>query len=79
MERKDVWTVMIRIGDEMRLADLVYLDGVPHVVWEWHEQAANEHPGVTIPLDPRHLQETPGFAGQDFVYGPPIQAPDAAS
>ncbi len=76
---KDVWTVMIRVGDEIRSGDMVFLDGVPHLVWEWHEQASNEHPGITVQLDPRFLQRADGAGGVDFVYGPPVQAPDSAS
>lgn len=76
---KDVWTVMIRVGDEIRSGDMVFRDGQAYLVWEWHEQASNEHPGITIPLDGRFLQKVDGAGGFDFVYNQPIQEPDSAS
>lgn len=79
MEDAKVWTVMARVGDEIRSCDMVYISGVPHIVWEWTEDAANEYPSRTSALDPAHLQATPEFGDFDFVYGPPIQEPDAAS
>ena len=79
MEQKDVWTVAVRFGDEIATCEMVMIEGQPHVVWEWHEDAANEYPGVTIPLEREHLQPAHGANGCDFVYGLQLQVPDPAS
>lgn len=75
MNQKDKWIVAARIGDEIRHCDMVYIDGQPHVVWQWHQDAANEYPGVTTALDARHLQDMKGAGGLDFAYAQPLQEP----
>lgn len=79
MDDAKVWTVMVRVDDEIRSCDMVYIEGTPHLVWEWTEDAANEFPSRTTPLNPNHLQATPEFGEYDFVYGPDVEEPGPAS
>lgn len=79
MDEMKVWRVMVRIGDAITNCDMVYIDGIPHLVWEWAADAANEYPSVTIPLDSNHLQFSPGGEGYEFVYGPGVEEPGSAS
>jgi hypothetical protein len=74
---KDVWRVAFTCDGAIRIGDMVLIDGHPHLVWEWHEDAANEYPGLTLPLDRKSLQPTPGTAEHDFVYNRQVQAPDS--
>lgn len=75
MSQKDKWIVAARSGDEIHHIDMVYINGEPHAVWEWHQDAGNEYPGVTTALDPRNLQEMKELEGVDFAYLLPLEAP----
>jgi len=77
MNEIKVWKTMAIIGGRTAFCDMIYIDGIPHLVLEWEEDAANEYPSRTVPLDPIHLQLAPGSENFDFVYGPSVDMPDS--
>lgn len=81
MDETKLWRVTFRSGNTIRTGDMVFIDGTPHVVWEWHQDAANEYPGVTTKLDRRHLQTDRAHLppGIDAVYGRDVPDPRPSS
>ena len=66
---KTVWHLM-RKQDGTNwhcVSDLVFIEGVPHVVLVWSELAGKEIPLVTVELDPALLQIGP-VAGAESLY-----------
>ena len=55
-----VRVAIMRAGsNNLCIADMVFMDGVPHVVLEWWQGPLGDTPAVTISLNPRFLHEFP--------------------
>jgi len=50
-------------------SDLIFIDGVPHVVIEWN----GKEPETTVALDPAELAGPDG--AESYFYGPAIEDP----
>ena len=64
------------VGDRRFIgeSDLIFLDGHPFVVLEWARPTENQHPDLTIALNPASLDEAPGPNGY-FVYNGDVVDP----
>lgn len=73
MEKK---RVLFRTGNAVMEGDLAFIDGHPHVVWQWD----GDQPVVTTRLDPARLQTDPVHLprGVDAVYGQELADPRKA-
>lgn len=57
-------------------ADLAYISGVPHVVFEWDVRPGGaEVPAISVALDPRHLHPLNWSGGVTHLYEHPIADP----
>jgi hypothetical protein len=61
----------IIVGSKRLIAesDLIFVDGHPFVVLEWAGSRENQHPGLTVALDPAQLEERPGPPGYFLCNG----------
>jgi hypothetical protein len=77
MDSFEVFKVLARVsvegGTRMAYGDMVFIDGTPHVVWNWlSHDGGNEWPGRTTALDSRFLQRN----GPEFVYSQDLREPE---
>lgn len=73
MDERKVLTVAFRTATSIRFGDMVFIDGQPHVVWEWE----GDQPRTTTPLDPKYLEIQPGRVPPqaDAVYSREVEDP----
>ncbi len=55
-------------------SDLVFIDGVPHLVIEWEDRQDGPHPAVTVKLDPEKLKVL-DWPGVKYLYEMPVEDP----
>lgn len=57
-------------------ADMIFISGVPHVVFEWERQPdGRESPSWAVALDPKYLHPLPGWGKITHCYEFPIVDP----
>ena len=57
-------------------ADVIIMDGVPHLVAEWKITPEGETPAVTVALDPKFFHRLdPSWGVVTHLYKLPIEAP----
>lgn len=61
-------------------ADMIFISGVPHVVFEWEGEAdGSEKPCHLVALDPKFLHPLPGWGEVTHLYELPIKDPRSFS
>lgn len=61
-------------GNKLELIDLVFLDGVPHLVFTWHDDL-KLHPDAVLAIERSALQDAPPNYPAKFLYTTPLQDP----
>ena len=57
-------------------ADVIIMDGIPHLVTEWKITSEGETPAVTVALDPKFFHRLePNWGVVTHLYKLPIEAP----
>lgn len=57
-------------------ADVIFIDNIPHVVFEWELQAdGSEKPIYLVRLDPQYFHPLPGWGDVTHMYEFPIEDP----
>jgi len=73
MEELKVLTVVFRTPGDIRFGEMVFIDGQPHLVWDWE----GDQPLTMTPLDPQYLTTTAGHVppGADAAYSREVEDP----
>lgn len=68
--------ILLRAGQNVGhcVSDLVFLEGVPHIVIEWEDRPAGQHPAVTVKLDPEKLHPL-NWPEVKYLYELPVEDP----
>lgn len=73
MEELKVLTVVFRTAKDIRFGEMIFIDGQPHLVWDWE----GDQPLATTPLDPQYLTTAEGQVppGADAAYSQEVEDP----
>ncbi len=64
---------------ELHECDMIYIDEVPHIVFEWeHYPDDSEKPLYVAPLDPKLIHPLSGWADVKYMYERGISDPRPA-
>lgn len=55
--------------------DTVFIDGIPHIVFEWQQTPEGEKPAVVAKLDPQYFHDLPGWGEVKYLYENPVKDP----
>jgi hypothetical protein len=78
MQVTKIRTLVTRYGSVVGLfnMDMVFLSGVPHVVFEWSGEPGDEaEPTIVVALDPRFLERLPAGAEITHQYRVSVEDP----
>jgi hypothetical protein len=64
-------------GEVMFNSDLIFLAGIPIVVFVWERRPHGDYPAVTVTLDPKHLHKT-DFSDAEYIYELSVEDPRGA-
>ncbi len=63
----------VRAGDFQ--TDMIFIDQIPHLVFEWDASKCGMMPSVAVSLDPEYLHPVKGWEEVDYIYDLPIEDP----
>ena len=55
--------------------DTIFLNEIPHIVFEWQESSEGEIPAITVALDPQHFHPLEGWNEVQYLYENPVKDP----